>query len=87
MKYIVSVSKTYNHRGNHKHKESTHDLCKDNGDGEFEDNPINEEINWGGVLYGELEFDSSQIMSHISFELKSLDEINAEIDDTLSTLP
>ena len=52
-----------------------------------EDDPINEEINWGGVLYGELEFDSSQIMSHISFELKSLDEINAEIDDRLSTLP
>jgi len=62
-------------------------LYKDNGDVEFADGPINEEISWDEMLYGESEFGSSQIMSHIPFKAKSPDEINAELDDRLSNLP
>jgi len=66
---------------------STYDWYKDNGDVEFADHPIKDEITWDEMLYGESKFDSSQIMPHIPFKLKSDAEINEELDDRLSNLP
>jgi hypothetical protein len=66
---------------------SSQDLYKDNGDVEFADHPIKDEITWDELLYGESEFDSSQIMNHIPFKLKSDVEINEETVDKLSNLP
>jgi len=66
---------------------STQDLYKDNGDVEFADHPIKDEITWDEWLYGESEFDSSKLLPHIPFKLKSDAEINEEINDRLSNLP
>lgn len=66
---------------------STHDLFKDNGDVEFADHPIKDEITWDELLYGKTEFDASLVMPHIPFKLKSDAEINEELDDRLSHLP
>ena len=66
---------------------STQDLYKDNGDVEFADHPIKDEITWDELLYGKKEFDSSLVMPHNPFKLKSDAEINEELDDRLSHLP
>jgi len=63
------------------------EFYNNNGNVEFADGPIKEETTWEGKLYGESEFDSNQIMHHIPFKQKSLNEINEELDDKLSHLP
>ena len=66
---------------------SSQDLYMDNGNVEFKDHPIKNEFTWEELLYGELVFDSTEIMPHIPFKQKSQDEINEEFDDRLSNLP
>jgi hypothetical protein len=62
------------------------DWYTDNGNVEFADDPIKDEITWDDLLYGKPEFDSSQIMDHIPFNLKSDSKIN-EFENNLSSLP
>ncbi len=65
---------------------SSSELYTDNGNVEFADDPIKDEITWDEWLYGESEFDSNQIMDHIPFNLKSDSKIN-ELKNNLSILP
>ncbi len=65
---------------------SSSELYTDNGNVEFADDPIKDEITWVEWLYGESEFDSNQIMDHIPFNLKSDSKIN-EFENNLSNLP
>ena len=62
------------------------DLYTDNGNVEFADHPIKDEITWHDIFYGKSEFDSSQIMDHVPFNLKSDSKIN-ELKNILSDLP
>ena len=62
------------------------DWYTDNGNVEFADDPIKDEITWDDLLYGKSEFDSSQIMDHIPFNLKSDSKIN-KLENILSDLP
>ena len=61
-------------------------MYKDESIVEFADDPIKDEITWDEMLYGETKFDSSQIMDHVPFNLKSESKIN-ELENNLSDLP
>ena len=65
---------------------SSSDLYMENGNVEFADDPIKDEITWDEWLYGESEFDSNQIMDHVPFKLNSDYKIN-ELENNLSNLP
>lgn len=65
---------------------ASQDLYKDESIVEFADDPIKDEITWDEMLYGETKFDSSQIMDHVPFNLKSESKIN-ELENNLSDLP
>ena len=65
---------------------SNSDWYTDNGNVEFADDPIKDEITWYDLFYGKSEFDSNQIMDHIPFNLKSDSKIN-EFENNLSNLP
>jgi len=66
---------------------SSRDMHMDNGDVELFDHPIENEFTWKEHLYGELVFDSTEIMSHVPFKSLSEDEINEEIESRLSNVP
>ena len=65
---------------------SSENLYKDNGNVEFADDPIKDEITWEEMLYGESEFDSSDILDHVPFNLKHESKING-LENNLSDLP
>jgi hypothetical protein len=54
---------------------------------EFNDDPIRDELTWEEHLYGESTFNSTQLNSHVPFDLKSQDELDEEFENKLSELP
>ena len=66
---------------------SNQDFYIDNGNVEFADHPIKNELTWEELLYGELHFDSNIIMPYIPFKQNSEFEINDELDDRLTNVP
>ena len=54
---------------------------------EFNDDPINKELTWEDHLYGKSTFNSTQLNSHVPFDLKSQDELDEEFENKLSELP
>jgi hypothetical protein len=67
--------------------ESIRDFYKNNGNVEFAELPIQNEVTWQELLYEESRFDVVPVLSHSPFKLKSLDEINEELDDNFFPLP
>ena len=54
---------------------------------EFNDDPITKELTWEEHLYGKSTFNSTQLNSHVPFDLKSQDELDEEFENRLSNLP
>ena len=62
-------------------------IYTNNGIVEFADHPIENELTWEDLLYGESKFNSDSLLPHVPFNVKSEIQMNKEFDKNLENIP